>query len=66
MGEFHEVVWEGEFSALLEVVPRFSNQVQGQVHHGDSSSVPSAAPVNHSAGSSGKLGAAEMEQEFLL
>lgn len=39
VGEFHEVVWEGEFSALLEVVSRFSNQIQGQVHHGGSSSI---------------------------
>lgn len=61
VGEFHEVVWEGEFSALLQVVSRFSNQVQGQVHHGASPSTPSAAPANHSAGSSGKLSAAEME-----
>lgn len=39
VGEFHEVVWEGEFSALLEVLSRFSNQIQGQVHHGGSSSI---------------------------
>lgn len=39
VSEFHEVVWEGELSALLEVVSRFSNQIQGQVHHGGSSSI---------------------------
>lgn len=40
VGEFPEVIWEGQVPSPLVEVSRFGNQIYSQVHHGGWSSIP--------------------------